>query len=83
MLIIQLNYLLAKVLELVINYQLGAILLQNFKIKHVPRKRNIVANTLLRYSKLDRQILLEKTKKDIKKFIKNFIINIEIEVQLL
>ncbi len=70
MFITQLNYSFSNTSSSIINKQLRAILIQNFKIKYIPSKKNIVINTLFYYLKLNKQIALEKIKEDFKDFIK-------------
>ena len=61
----------------IINRQLRAILIQDFEIKHVLGKKNVVVDALSRYPKLDSQVYLDKPKDDLEEFIKNLIANID------
>jgi hypothetical protein len=49
----------------------------NFEIKHVSRKKNIVANALLRYLKPKGWKAPKELEDDVKEFIKNLIANIK------
>ena len=51
--------------------------MQDFDIKHILGKKNVVADALLRYPKAKGQTLLEELEEDLDKFIKYIISNIE------
>ena len=51
--------------------------MQDFEIKHVLGKKNVIVDALSRYPKLDSQVYLDKPKDDLEEFIKNLIVNID------
>ena len=57
---------------------MSLVLIQDFHIKNILNKKNVVADAVLRYSKPKEQTLLEELEEDLDKFIKYIISNIEI-----
>ena len=60
------------------NQQLRAILMQDFNIKYIPRKKNIVVDTLSQYLKDDNQSPLDEIEDDLEDFIENIITNLDV-----
>jgi hypothetical protein len=76
-LIAQLNRSSAEVPGAVVNRWLGAILMWDFEIKHVPGKKNVVADALSRYPKPDGWTAPEEPEDDVEDFIEHLIANME------
>jgi hypothetical protein len=76
-LIAQLNRSSAEVPGAIMNRWLGAILMWDFEIKHVPGKKNVVADALSRYPKPEGWTAPEETEDDVEEFIENLIANME------
>ena len=51
--------------------------MQDFEIKYVLGKKNVITDALSRYPKLDSQVYLDKPKDDLEEFIENLIANID------
>ena len=49
----------------------------DFEIKHVLGKKNVIADALSRYPKLDSEVYLDEPKEDLEEFIENLIVNID------
>jgi hypothetical protein len=76
-LIAQLNRSSAEVPGAIMNRWLGAILMWDFEIKHVPGKKNVVADALSRYPKPKGWEAPDKPEDDVEEFIENLIANVE------
>jgi hypothetical protein len=76
-LIAQLNRSSAEVPGAVVNRWLGAILMWDFEIKHVPGKKNVVADALSRYPKPEGWMAPEEPEDDVEDFIEHLIANME------
>jgi hypothetical protein len=76
-LIAQLNRSSAEVPGAIMNRWLGAILMWDFEIKHVPGKINVVADALSRYPKPDDWKSPEEPEDDIEDFIEGLIANVQ------
>jgi ribonuclease HI len=76
-LIAQLNRSSAEVPGAIMNRWLGAILMWDFEIKHVPRKKNVVADALSRYPKPKGWEAPKEPEDDVEEFIENLIANVE------